>query len=65
MVTCARDLMLNTNLNEVKLITLITINNVECQNELLDTKKILIYWLHLLPKSSIKTKNVSPEMERI
>ena len=65
MVTCARDLMLNTNLNEVKLITLTTINNVECQNELLDTKKILIYWLHLLPKSSIKNKNVSPEMERI
>ena len=65
MVTCARDLMLNTNLNEVKLITLTTINNVECQNELLDTKKILIYWLHLLPKSSIKTKNVSREMERI
>ena len=43
MVTCARDLMLNTNLNKVKLITLTTINNVECQNELLDTKKILIY----------------------
>lgn len=57
--------MLNTNLNEVKLITLITINNVECQNELLDAKNILIYWLHLLPKSNIKTKNVSPEMERI
>ena len=57
--------MLNTNLNEVNLITHITINNVECQNELLDAKKILIYWLHLLPISNIKTKNVSPEMERI